>query len=154
MDAEGIIRSNSRLEFAQFLPENTRIPMILPRKNQVTKLNVKRAHENTYHSGTNQTLAELTRDYWIISTREENGKLHVQNVTEENQIMGPLPVYRLANSMKTFTNTAVDFSGPFLTKQGRGRGVEEKKDTLVYSRVWNAELYILRLHLDWIQTHF
>jgi len=70
MDAEGIFGSNSRLEFAQFLPENTRFPVILPRKNQVTKLYVKRAHENTYHSGTNQTLAELTKDYWIISARK------------------------------------------------------------------------------------
>ena len=71
MDAEGIIRSNSRLEFAECLPENTRFPVILPRKHQVTKLIVKRAHENTNYSGTNQTLAELTRDYWIFSAREE-----------------------------------------------------------------------------------
>jgi len=47
--------------------------------------------------------------------------------------MGPLPVYRLANSMKAFTNTAVDFAGQFLTKQERGE--VEKKNTHVYSPV-------------------
>lgn len=40
--------------------------------------------------------------------------------------MGPLPVYRIGNSMKAFTNTAVDYAGPFLTKQGRGRSREKR----------------------------
>ena len=93
---------------------------------------MKRAHENTNHSGTNQTLAELTRDYWIISSREEIREWETtcaeckRKSKPENQIMGPLPVYRLANSMKAFTNTAVDFAGPFLTKQGRKKSREKR----------------------------
>jgi len=35
--------------------------------------------------------------------------------------MGPLPEYRLGRSIRAFSQTAVDYAGPFLTKQGRGK---------------------------------
>ena len=37
------------------------------------------------------------------------------------QIMAPLPLARLETSMRAFTKTAVDFAGPFVTVQGRGK---------------------------------
>ena len=35
--------------------------------------------------------------------------------------MAPLPVSRLKLSLRAFTRTAVDFGGPFVIIQGRGR---------------------------------
>ena len=37
------------------------------------------------------------------------------------QIMAPLPVSRLKSSLRAFTRTAVDYAGPFITIQGRGK---------------------------------
>ena len=37
------------------------------------------------------------------------------------QIMAPLPASRLKLPLRAFTQTAVDYGGPFLTKQGRGK---------------------------------
>ena len=45
--------------------------MILPRKNWVTKLIIKRCHELGNHiAGTNQILASLSTKFWIIAARE------------------------------------------------------------------------------------
>ena len=37
------------------------------------------------------------------------------------QQMAPLPIIRLEVTMKPFTNCAVDYAGPYLTVQGRGK---------------------------------
>ena len=37
------------------------------------------------------------------------------------QVMAPLPISRLTTSLRAFTKTAVDFGGPFITVQGRGK---------------------------------
>ena len=58
----------------------------------------------------------------------------VQNVTEAcaecrrrftmkigHQMMAPLPKTKLQSSLRAFEKVGVDYGGPFLTKQGRGR---------------------------------
>ena len=53
IDDDGLMRSDGRLKFAEFLPYDVRYPIILPRKNWVTKLIVKHHHEKGFHvSGT------------------------------------------------------------------------------------------------------
>ena len=47
------------------------------------------------------------------------------------QIMAPLPKSRVQNSLRPFTNTSVDYAGPFITKQGR-RGSQEKRYLCVF----------------------
>ena len=37
------------------------------------------------------------------------------------QIMAPLSTFHLRPSLRAFVRTAVDFAGPFITKQGRGK---------------------------------
>ena len=65
------MRSDSRLQYAEFLPYNTRYPIILPRKNLVTKLIINHYHEMGCHNaGTNQTLSGLSTKYWIMAARE------------------------------------------------------------------------------------
>ena len=41
------------------------------------------------------------------------------------QIMAPLLLKRLVTSLKAFTKIVVDFGGPFITIQGRGRRREK-----------------------------
>ena len=68
----GQSRVEGRLRNAEFLSEEARFPIILPRNNPVAKLIVKHYHEKGKHaSGTNQTLAALSTRFWIISGRKE-----------------------------------------------------------------------------------
>lgn len=85
LDSDGVIRSDGRLIlYAEFLPYDVRYPIILPRKNWVTKLIVKHHHEIGNHiAGTNQTLSSLSSRFWIIAAREEIGKKNVQCVRGE-----------------------------------------------------------------------
>lgn len=128
LDEDGLMRSNSRLRYDKYLPHDTRFPIILPRKNWTTKLIVKHFHELQHHSGTNQTLSALSSRYWIIAGREEIRE-YEQECREcrrrkrkvGQQIMAPLPEFRTGGSRKAFSHVAVDFAGPFYTKQGRGK---------------------------------
>ena len=113
---------------------DVRYPVILPRKCWLTKLIIKDAHEKGNHAfGTNQTLATLSARYWIISAREairewerECAECRRRKARAAQQIMAPLPLARLQTSLKAFTRTAVDFGGPFITIQGRGKRREKR----------------------------
>jgi len=71
LDDDGIMRSDGRLKYAEFLLYDTRYPIILPRKSWVTSLIVKHHHEAGNHStGTNHTLSSLSSKYWILAARE------------------------------------------------------------------------------------
>ena len=68
LDEEGCIRSNGRLQFAEFLPYDVRFLKVLPRGHWVTKLIVKYYHEQANHtSGTNFVLSPVSEKYWIIA---------------------------------------------------------------------------------------
>ena len=128
IDSEGMIRSDGRLAFAEFLSYDTKYPIILPRKNPVTQLIVRHYHESTNHGGTNQTLSALSSKYWIIAAREEIRDVENscmmckrRKAKTAQQIMAPLPKIRLSVPLRAFAHTAVDFAGPFITVQGRGK---------------------------------
>ena len=61
LDEDGLLRSDSRLSYADYLPFDARFPVILLRKNSVTRLIVKSFHEGINNSaGTNHTLSLLS----------------------------------------------------------------------------------------------
>ena len=129
LDEDGEIRLNTRLQYAEFLPYDVRHPIVLPQKHWVTKLIVKYFHEKGNHNaGTNQTLSLLSTKYWIIAAREKIKEWERECATckrrkakQAEQIMAPLPINRLKPSLRAFVRTAVDFAGPFITRQGRGK---------------------------------
>ncbi|VDH93667.1 Hypothetical predicted protein [Mytilus galloprovincialis] len=134
IDENGLIRCDGRLENAEFLSFDARYPIILPRKNWVTKLIVKRYHELGKHvSGTNQTFSALSSRFWIISGREEIREYEHECYTcrkkkakVAEQVMAPLPEIRFKTPLHAFARTAVDFGGPFITVQGRGKRRQKK----------------------------
>ena len=111
-----------------------RYPIILPRRNWVTKLIVKEYHERGNHAtGTNQTLAAFSTRYWLLAGREEIREWEKeclvcrrQKSKPCSQIMAPLPTSRLKPSLRAFVRSAVDFAGPFITVQGRGKRREKR----------------------------
>jgi len=90
---------------------------------------VKQHHELGNHiAGTNHTLANLSARFWIMPAREEIRECENQCSECKRrkgkaavQVMGPLPKVRLRLSMRAFAQTAVDFGGPFITVQVRGK---------------------------------
>ena len=106
----GVIRLNTRLQYAEFLPYYVRHSIVLLRKHWVTKLIVKHFHEKGNHnSGTNQTLSMLSTKYWIIAAREEImdwerecATCKRRKVKQAEQIMAPLPTFRLRPSLRAF----------------------------------------------------
>jgi len=133
LDEDGILRADTRMKYAEFIPLDIRNPVILPRKNVITKLIVRQFHEQNNHCGTNHTLTALSTRYWVVHAREEIRDVEKncyeckrRKVKAATQIMGPIPSYRLGQSMRAFSQTAVDYAGPFVTKQGRGKARQKR----------------------------
>lgn len=129
LDSDRVLRCDGRLQYAEQLSFDAKFPIILPRKNWVTKLIVKHHHELGRHiCGTNQTLSALSARFWIMCGREEIREWENecaackrQRAKAANQIMAPLPEIRLKLPLHAFSRTAVDYAGPFTTIIGRGR---------------------------------
>ena len=72
LDEDGLLRSDERLRYADYLPFDARYPVILPRKGRVTRLIGKSYHERSNHAvGNNHTLSLLSARFWIMQGREE-----------------------------------------------------------------------------------
>lgn len=71
MDEEGPMRCDGRLHSAGFLPQIVCCPIILLRKNCVSKLMVKHYEKGNEVDETNQTLVTLSTRVFIISCRKE-----------------------------------------------------------------------------------
>lgn len=79
--------------------------------------------------GVNYTINHLREKYLVIHVREEVKRVNREcrecarrfKVQPVQQQMAPLPQIRLQMTTKPFANCAVDFGGPYLTMQGRGR---------------------------------
>ena len=123
---DSLLRSNTRLRYSEDLSEEVKYPIILPKRHPVTKLIVKYHHESEGHQmGVNFTLNHLRERYHVVHGREMVKRTAKECTTCKQhftgkpgvQQMAPLPNIRLELTMKPFTNCAVDFAGPYLTKQ-------------------------------------
>ena len=66
--ADEIIRVHGRYKNAN-LPEETKLTIFIPRKENFTNLLIKRIHHKIFHFGTSHTLAEMRKTYWIPQGR-------------------------------------------------------------------------------------
>ena len=102
-------------------------PVLIPQVHHFTKTLIIKEHLRHLHAGTQATLAAVRQRYWPI-----NGKMAVKQVTTKchvcrrvsapspTQIMSDLPPLRV-QQYRAFTNTGVDFCGPFLVKNKKQR---------------------------------
>ena len=120
---KGVLRFGGRLNNADILQESKH-PIILPCKSNVTMLIIRDAHEHLGHTGRGHVLARLHEKYWIVAANSAVRQLISSCVTcrrtkapPQDQKMADLPKDRLTPA-PPFTYVAVDYFGPFTTKQG------------------------------------
>ena len=129
LDENNVMRVNGRLGQAEHLSYDSRFPVILPRKHSITRLIIRHYHElGNHNAGTSHTLADLRSKYWILRAREavkecESGcaSCKRKKAKPAQQVMAPLPKMRLGTPLRAFARVGVDYAGPLLTKQGRGK---------------------------------
>ena len=94
LDEEGCIRSNGRLQFAEYLSYDVRFPKGLPHGHWVTKLIVKDHHEQVNHNaGTNLSCHKSAKSTGLLKLvkRSESGSERRRRSKTTTQIMAPIP---------------------------------------------------------------
>ena len=117
-DEQGLMRSDSRLRFAEYLPYDVRFPVLLLRGHWI-----KYYHELANHAGgTNFVLSQICQRYWIVAAREEIRKWESQcneckrrKNKAASQIMAPLLARKTQKTYRAFDQAAVDYAGPIKT---------------------------------------
>ncbi|XP_065190931.1 uncharacterized protein LOC135821860 [Sycon ciliatum] len=129
IDADGLMRVGGRLQHAEFLSFDQQCPIILPKGHRITQLIIKSYHDCGNHTcGVNHMLSELSNQYWLLGGRDEIrscesncARCKLRKASPAEQVMAPLPKVRVSLPLRAFARVAVDYAGPFTTKQGRGK---------------------------------
>ena len=126
LDNNGLVRVGGRLQQSG-LSFDAKHPVLLPKHHDVTKLFVRYVHEDGDHElGIEHTVSELRQRVWIIGARERVKKC-IWSCPEcvkrrrlpRSQLMAPKRTSEVKGPYRAFLRCAVDFAGPFETKQGR-----------------------------------
>jgi Pao retrotransposon peptidase/Family of unknown function (DUF5641)/Reverse transcriptase (RNA-dependent DNA polymerase) len=128
LDEFGILRSNSRLSNLDYIPEETKKPIILSGIDKLTKLIVLEAHWKYEHAVSRSLLlSQLHRSFIVIGITKlvksiSANCLVCQKMKAQpaKQIMAPLQ-NRLGMPQRVFAETGLDFAGPFEVIQGRAK---------------------------------
>ncbi|KRY09184.1 hypothetical protein T12_5645 [Trichinella patagoniensis] len=128
LDEDGILRVATRLTNAEFLSEEMKNPIVMPRKHPVTRLVIRSAHNDVGHLGVNSTKAELGRRFFIpkcVSTvKHEIYKCKVCRTHRPIAVQVPtasLHVNRLQYRGFPFVMCGMDLFGPFVISRKQKR---------------------------------
>ena len=107
------------------LPDETKLPILVPRNEHFTQLLIANIHERNCHAGVSHTLAQLQKKYWIPQGRTAIKQvigncltcIRYQGGLYQAKVMSPWPRSKTTES-SPFTNTGVDYFGPLYVKNG------------------------------------
>uniref|UniRef100_A0A914UGX5 Integrase catalytic domain-containing protein n=1 Tax=Plectus sambesii TaxID=2011161 RepID=A0A914UGX5_9BILA len=127
-DGRGLLICTGRL-LNSSLPEEAKRPIYLPRKSRTTELLILHIHQRNFHCGTQHTLAQLRKQYWVPKGRttvkaavhKHCMACHRSNATPFALPMMPaLPKERVTQAAP-FKNTGLDYLGPMMVKNQDSR---------------------------------
>ena len=128
---EGLIRLGGRLEHAA-LAASQRHPIIIDASDILVERMFQHLHQKHHHCGPTVLLCKTSREFHVVGARRLSRRVcslcpkcrRVQP-RPSRQLMGNLPPERVAADQPAFTNTGMDFAGPFLVGNGRGQARSE-----------------------------
>ena len=123
IDEAECLRVGGRLRKAP-VPEETRHPLILDPKHEITRLIVMHHHLRLYCTSNKHVLNELRQKYWILkglATVQKISSCRRLRAKPEPPVMSwPIcPIRDWVIQQPPFTNTGVDYFGPMLVRHGR-----------------------------------
>ena len=119
LDADGILRVGGRIGRSSF-SYGIKHPVLLPAKQDFTRLVIFDAHLKLFHPSTERLLSFLREEYWI-----PKGRRSIKEATKSCFIckrffarpeipkMAALPPERTEVFLPPFTNTGIDYFGPY-----------------------------------------
>lgn len=109
------------------LTSATKHPILLPSRHRLTDSIIREIHEKHHHAGIQTTLHLLRQTFWLTDGRNQVRKIIRTcircfrfDASAVDYKMGNLPSARVRESVP-FTNTGVDFCGPFYIKERKHR---------------------------------
>jgi len=126
IDELGLIHVGRRLRRSQ-LTFSQKHPTLLPSRHFLTDLIIRQIHETHFHAGIQTTLHIIRQRFWVPDGRNQVRKIvhecvrcfRFNNKAVEYK-MGDLPSARLREAIP-FSNTGIDFCGPFYVKERKHR---------------------------------
>lgn len=135
LDSDGLIRVGGRLDNSPY-DYNVKHPILLCSKHHFTKILFEMLHKRLLHAGPQLLLANVRQTYWPLGGRNlsksilKNCVICFRHKAQGTQpIMGQLPAHRTTLEFP-FINSSVDYSGPILIADRRGRGCKLIKSYL------------------------
>ncbi|XP_075163012.1 uncharacterized protein LOC142235634 [Haematobia irritans] len=132
LDENQLLRVNGRLANSD-ISYNERHPIILPEKSRFCKLFIDFTHKTLLHSEHQVMLRAIRQEFYIIRLKSairhciRNCRIcTIYKHRIRTQIMSTLPSERCTFSLP-FTNTGVDFAGPFELKTSKLRNAKLQK---------------------------
>ena len=123
---EGLIRVGGRLGHSELSPSQ-RNPIILDGRDSLIERMFLYLHRADSHSGPSALLCKISDTLHIVGARRLSKRVcsHCPNCRRINpqpsiQLMGDLPSERTKANQPAFTDTGMDFAGPYTIGYGRG----------------------------------
>ena len=133
LDSEGILRVGGRMDYAEKIGEEERHPAFLPHMHDVTRLFILNQHRKLGHRAAEMVMASLCQD---VGVHPMGGvrtvRYHLSDCftckllrkSRAQQLMAPLPSFRIKLRQPIFCSVSVDYAGPYEVK--RNRSVEKR----------------------------
>ena len=132
IDTDGVLRVGGRLRNSN-LSFSEKHPILLPSDHHFTSLILNYSHSICLHGGTQLTLNQIRKIYWIINAKRITSNYIKSCITcvrnrpkLMTQLMGDLPHVRVRPS-RPFSATGVDYAGPINFRVSKGRGNKSYK---------------------------
>ncbi|XP_062702726.1 uncharacterized protein LOC134285619 [Aedes albopictus] len=126
VDECGVARMDTRIAGAIFVPFDTRFPIILPKRHQLTNLVVERYHRHYLHANNETVINEVRQRFHVPCLRalvKSLSKTCMQcKVSRAKPVCpreAPLPKARLSPYIRPFSFVGLDYFGPIQVKVGR-----------------------------------